>query len=51
MTKWIIATAAIIAFGDFSLPAFQNMELLRDCALALAVALLMLPWVVSQLEG
>lgn len=51
MMKLILAFAALLWFGDHTLPMFANVELLRDSAIALVIASMMQPWVVNQLEG
>ena len=51
MTKWIIALAAALIFGQGTPAAVQNLSIYTEYLVALGVALAVQPWIVSQFEG
>ena len=50
MIKLIVVMAALLWFGDYTLPMFTDVGLMRESALALMLALPMLPWIARQFD-
>ena len=51
MYKWIVIVAAVFLLGEQSLGFLEQIENGRDILIALTISLVIVPWVVVQIDN